>query len=706
MTHQYRCVVVFLLAVPSFLLPATKSGNTSIEPAHSPNLLIITLDTTRADHLGCYGMKNAKTPVLDALASRGALFEEAHSHVPLTLPSHAVLLTSQLPSTLNLRINGLQLKKGVETLATHLKARGYWTGAVVASVMLNREYGLARGFEVYDDHMTLPPKGGTTPEERRAGEVTETALTITNGIPKPFFLWVHYYDPHYEYRPPEPYATEFKKDLYDGEIAYMDASIGQLLEGLKKRGLLDNTVIAVAGDHGEGLMEHGERQHGIFLYEYALHVPLLLMWNGHIRPGSRIPNLCGLSDVAPTVLDLMGQGSLPKSDGVSLAPLLRNGQITPRRLYAESYHGFFTYGWAPERASFDERWKLIEAPNKELYQWPISEDRNLYAADNPEVAAGEKDLLRYPRAGAVEVGQMESLLNDPDNAETVQRLKSLGYVAGPGLNNRPAQLLDPKDAISIEEDLRQAKESLDKGDVRGGTEALNSVLKRNPDNVYALSMLGLVYLNTGNYEQALICFRKEVRLRPQVETARSNLGTVYKRMGKIDMAQQEYNAELAINPRNAVAASNLAQIYLDKSLLDDARRVLYATVSAGGESADLHFEFGLLEARVSNLDKARSAFTKVLALDPGRVEAYVNLGKIAFLQKRIDESIYQYQRALRLDPHNAGYMATLGSLYLSGKNDPSEALRYFRQALAADPDGPDARNLKELIAGLETQHVK
>lgn len=651
-------------------------------------------------------MKNAKTPVLDALASRGALFEEAHSHVPLTLPSHAVLLTGRLPSTLNLRINGLRLKEGVETLATHLKARGYWTGAVVASVMLNREYGLVRGFEVYDDQMTLAPKGGTTPEERRAGEVTETALTITNGIPTPFFLWVHYYDPHYEYRPPEPYATEFKKDLYDGEIAYMDASIGRLMEGLKKRRLLDNTIVAVAGDHGEGLMEHGERQHGIFLYEYALHVPLLLMWDGHIRAGSRIKNLCGLSDVAPTLLDLMGQGSLPKSDGVSLTPLLRGSKIAPRRLYAESYHGFFTYGWAPERASFDERWKFIEAPQKELYQWPISEEKNLYAADNSEGAAGEKDLLRYPKAGAVEVGQMEGLLNDPDNAETVQRLKSLGYVAGPGLNNRLAQLLDPKDAISIEEDLRKAKELLDNGDVHGGTEALTSVLKRNPQNVYALSMLGLVYLNTGNYEQAIICFREEVRLRPQVETARSNLGTAYKRMGKIDMALQEYDAELAINPRNAVAASNLAQIYLDKTLLDDARRVLDATVSAGGESADLYFELGLLEAKVSNLDKARAAFTKVLSFDPGRVEVYVNLGKITFLQGRIDESIYQYQRALRLDPHNAGYMATLGSLYLSGKNDPSEALQYFRQALAADPDGPDARNLKELIAGLQAQSVK
>ncbi len=721
-----------IAATPSFVLGKTAEGQTegikivgtpayyeldskikellgaSDEPRDPlrPNLLIITLDTTRADHLGCYGMKEAKTPVLDTLASRGALLEEAHTHVPLTLPSHAVLLTGQLPSSLNLRVNGLRLNEGVETLTTHLKARGYWTGAVVATAILNREYGLARGFAAYDDNMTLAPSGGGSPEERGGMEVTEAALKLVKGIKGPFFLWVHYYDPHYEYRPPEPYAREFLKNLYDGEIAYMDASIGKLLDGLRREGFLDNTLIAVAGDHGEGLMEHGERQHGIFLYEYALHVPLFLVWEGHIRPGLRIRGVCGLDDVAPTVLDLMSQGSLLKTDGLSLKLLLDGGTTAARSLYAESYHGFFTYGWAPLRAIITEQWKFIEAPRPELYQWRISEDRNLYADGRPEARVGRKDLLRYPPAEAAEGAQMESLLKDPNSEETLRMLMSFGYFSVGGVRLDRPGLLDPKDAIGIEEDLTRAKESLDTGDVQKGTQTLTSVLQRNPQNVPALSMLGLTYLNISEYEKAKACFQEEIRLRPQLETARSNLGTVYKRMGKTDLAMQEYKAALVISPRHAVAAANLAQIYLNKDLVEEARRVMDSTLTAGGESADLYFEMGVLEARSSNWDKARVAFTKVVSLDPRRGEAYVNLGKIAYNQGRVDESIYQYQRALRLAPGNASYLATIGSLYFNGKNDLPQALRYFRQALAADPYGPNAQSLRDLIQGLQAQGVR
>jgi choline-sulfatase len=698
---RVACAVLVLAA--SCLTRAEPSRDRS--DAQKPNLLIITLDTTRADHLGCYGMKKGRTPVLDELASRGVLFEEAHSHVPLTLPSHATLFTGQLPSTLNVRLNGLPLKEGVETLATHLKSRGYWTGAVVATVILHREYGLARGFASYNDTVTIAPSSGGSPEKRNAQDVTDAALTLAHGIDRPFFLWVHYYDPHYPHRPPEPFATEFRSNLYDGEIAYMDRSIGKLLGGLGESGLLKNTLIVVVGDHGEGLMEHRERQHGIFLYEYALHVPLLMVWNGHIGPGLKIRNLCGLDDIAPTVLDLMGQDSLPETDGISLKPLLEGGTLTARTLYAESYHGFFAYGWAPVRAIITEQWKFIEAPKPELYEWRVSEEKNVYGNGRPEVRAAREYLQRYPPAQASEKNQMESILTDPNNEETLRRLRGLGYMSG-GLRRNPPELLDPKDAIGIEEQLRMASDSLDAGDNRSAIETVTSVLKRNSQNVTALSLAGLAYLNTGEYQKAQACFQEAIRLQPQMETLRSNLGTVYKRMGKTELAIQEYKAALSISPRHSVAAANLAQIYLDQNSDGQARRVLDSALSAGGESADLFFEIGVLEAKTSNWEKARSAFTRVAALDPRRHEAYVNLGKIAYMQGRIDEAIYQYQRALRLAPTNTSYLSTLGSLYLHGKDDYAEALRYFRQALASDPNGPDAQNLRELIRGLQAEGVK
>ncbi|HEV7239827.1 MAG TPA: sulfatase-like hydrolase/transferase [Thermoanaerobaculia bacterium] len=670
--------------------------------ASKPNLLLITLDTTRADHLGCYGMKSAKTPVLDTLAARGALFEQAHSHVPLTLPSHAVLLTGKLPSTLNLRVNGSRLKPNVATLATILKSRGYWTGAVVATSVLNRAYGLASGFTVYDDHMTLSPPSGGPAEERRASEVTSRALEVVGKIKAPIFLWVHYYDPHYHYRPPPPYAAKYAKHPYDGEIAYMDASIGNLLVGLRATGLLDNALIVVAGDHGEGLNEHGERQHGVFLYEYALRVPLLMIWEGRIRAALRIGTLCGLADVAPTILDLMQQTPV-KTDGLSLRPLLEGGRIIPRTLYAESYHGSFTYGWAPLRAIMTSRWKFIEAPRPELYEWRDSEEKNLYDSDRREVRIGRKALRRHPSADPAEKA---AAANDRNSEETRKRLISLGYLAPGGVRADDSARLDPKDGIAIEREIWQAAERLENGDVRSGIRTLLSVVKRNPRNIYALSMLGLTYLKTGDYEKAKACFQEAIRLHPELESARANLGTTYRKMGNMDAAAEEYRAALVISARHAEAASNLARIYSDKHLFEDARRVLQSAIDAGGESADVWFELGVLEANGSNWEKARFAFTKAASIDPARGDAYVSLGKIAYAQGDIDESIYQYQRAVRIAPKNTGYLATLGSLYLNGKNDPVQALHYYRQALAADPYAREAAALRDLIAGLEARGIR
>ncbi len=671
------------------------------EAARGPNLLLITLDTTRADHLGCYGDGQARTPVLGHLARSGVLFEEAHSHVPLTLPSHAVLMTGDLPSTLNLRVNGLNFKAGTATLASILKGRGYWTGAVVSSVILDRARGLNQGFMHYDDRMTVSSKPGAPPEERPGGEVSDAALAAVKSVKAPFFLWVHYYDAHFPYRPPEPYAKEFQGRPYDGEIAYMDASIGRLLDGLRSQGRLDDTLVVVAGDHGEGLMEHGERQHGVFLYEYALRVPLILNWTGHLPGGRRVPDLCGLADVAPTVLSLMAIHPPAKTDGESLVPLLNGGSLPSRCLYIESYHGFFTYGWAPLRGIMTDRWKFIEAPKPELYEWRKSETRNLYRPDAPEVAEARKELAHYPEADRGERAAMESLLKDPSNAETLRQLMSLGYLSGGGARPDTPGLLDPKDAIGIEEELREANDMMDLGNTREGTQKLLGVLKRNPQNVPALSMLGIAYMKAGQLDKAQVCFQEEIRLKPQMDTAHLNLGTVYKRTGRPELAEREYRAALALSPRMPEAVASLAQILLGQKRTAEARQVLEPALSAHVESADIYFEKGVLEAMTQNWEAARFAFTKVLTLDPRRDEAMANLGRIAYQQGRVDEAIAQYERALRLAPQNVEYLATVGSLYLNGKNDQGHALRYFQRALAADPYGPRAKDLREMVRALQ-----
>ncbi len=687
----------FLAAAPSLFAAAPRTGTSP-----GTSLLLITLDTTRADHLGCYGAKGAVTPALDGLAAKGARFGGAHAHVPLTLPSHANLLTGDLPSTLNLRVNGMKLKEGPETLATLLKARGYWTGAFVSAVILERERGLARGFATYDDHMTLPPRGGGPPEERRADDTTRAALDAAAKVKGPFFLWVHYYDPHYEYRAPEPYASRFAKAPYDGEIAYMDAAIGRLLDGLRAQGKLSDTLVVAAGDHGEGLGEHGEQQHGVFLYEYAMHVPLLMAWEGHIRPGAVIPDLAGLCDIAPTVLDFMGVAG-PKTDGRSLRPLLEAKPLAAAPLYIESYHGYFTYGWAPLRGVMDRTWKFIQAPRPELYAWSKGEAKNEFRPEAPQVLQATKDLQRFPEADSGEQAEMERFLKDPSNQESLRQLMSLGYLSGGG--DRPSQpgLLDPKDAIGIEAELRQASELTSMGQPEKGIPMLLGILKRNPQNVPALSMLGLAYLGSGRYEQARVCFDQEVKLKPQMDTGHLNLGTAYARLNRPAQAEKEYRAALTLNARMPEAAAALAKLLTGQKRFEEARAILTPVLASGVESADLYFQLGVIEGETGNPERARFGFSKCLSMDPRRDEAMANLGNIAFKQGKVDEAIAQYDRALRMAPRNVGYLATVGSLYLNGKNDPAKALQYFERALAADPYGPQASDLKEMVRGLRSE---
>ena len=684
-----------------FLLAAVSGRAGDAKPARVPNLLLITLDTTRADHLGSYGYRSGSTPTLDSLAAGGVLFSEAHAHVPLTLPSHANMLTGKLPSTLNLRVNGLRMKGGVPTLATLLKSRGYSTAAAVSSVIIDRNRGLTEGFDVYDDQMTLGPRGGGPPEERRAEDTTKAALSAVKRGKAPYFLWVHYYDPHADYRAPEPYGRKFEKSPYDGEIAYMDAQVGALLGELEKSGLMENTLIVVAGDHGEGLMEFGERQHGVFLYEPTMHVPLFFIWKGHLSQGRRVQGLCALSDVAPTVCDLLG---LPKTgmDGTSLAPvLLGTGTMVQRHVYIESYHGYFTYGWAPLRGMMTEKYKFIQAPKAELYKWAKSEKDNLASSMPGEAQKLAAALKIYPEADKGEREQMERLLRDPSNAENLRQLMSLGYLSGQGQDPGKKGLLDPKDAISIEDEVKKAQELLDAGKMQEGTEKLLSVIKRNPTNVPALSMLGSAYLATRDYDKARVCFEEELKLKPQLETAHLNLGTVYRRQGKVDLAIKEYRAALVVNPRFPEAAANLAQIYLEQKRIPEAMAILEEALKSGAESSDMYFEYGIAYASQSKFEKARWAFTKSVSLDPRRHEAVANLGKIAYAEGKIDEAIVNYERALRIDGRNSSYMATLGSIYLSGKNDQEKSLGYYQRALAADPYGREAARLKEIISGLK-----
>jgi choline-sulfatase len=668
--------------------------------AQSPNILLITLDTTRADHIGCYGGKNVSTPNIDALAAKGVLFEEARAHCPLTLPSHANILTGKLPSTLNLRVNGMAINEKIPQIQETFKSSGYRTIAVVSSVILEKTRGLSRGFDVYNDKMTAGAGGSLI--ERRAEETTAAALAEIGSAGSPYFMWVQYFDPHYEYRPPAPYSRTFKDSLYDGEIAYMDAQIGALLKGLSERNLLADTLIVIAGDHGEGLMEHKELQHGLFLYEYAIHVPMIMVFEGRIPAGKRCSGLCALSDIAPTIFDLLAlKGS--GFDGRSLVPMFSDGKREEKPVYIESYYGYLSYGWAPLRGIVDKDYKFIDAPKPELYRYRVSEDNNLFIQEPKVTSAMRNELRKYPAADAVEKKAAEDFLKDPSNSETLRQLMSLGYLSGPEMRPDQPGLIDPKDGIGIEEELHKAVEAKDAGKLEEAQKLFLAILKKNPANIPALTLLGETYLSGNKLDEAMACFKQEIVLKPQAYGAHFDLGRVYQRKGSVALAEKEYRAALTVNPRMAEAVVALSQIFIDQKRFKEAKEFLSAAIADQAESADIYYNAGLVSVAESDYGKARSFFARSVSINPMKHEANANLGQMAIQDGRIDDAIFYYERALKAAPGRDDYYTSLGSLHLIGKNDIDKAIFCFKKAVALNPDGARAVELKEMIISLEAE---
>ncbi len=682
-----RTVFFFLIF---FELPAIASG---------PSVLLITLDTTRADHLGCYGGKNVSTPNIDALAAKGALFEEARSHCPLTLPSHASMLTGLTPPALNLRVNGLVLDKGVPMIQEMLGKKGYRTAAVVSSVILERTRGLSRGFDVYDDQMTMIRSGGGAPEERRAEDATSAALREMAGVKGPYFLWVHYYDPHHEYHPPSPFAERFRSSPYDGEIAYMDEQIGRLLAGLSEKGLLKDTLIVVTADHGEGLGEHNEQVHGIFLYEYAVHVPLIVAFEGRVPSGKRVKGLCAISDITPTIMDFLGLEA-DGFEGRSLVPIIKGSAFDDKPVYLESYEGYFNYGWAPLRGIMDGEYKFVDAPRPELYRYRESEYRNLYAEQPGKASVMRAALRPYPPARDAEKKEMDVLLSDPSNAETLKQLMSLGYLSGSAKRLDQPGLLDPKEGILIDGELEKAERARNAGNLDTARGILRNILKKNPSNFRAYSILGTIYLSENRLEEAKACFREEIRLKPQEDGAHLNLGTVYKRQGDLVSAEKEYRAALAVNPRMAEAAANLARILVDLKRGGEAKLVIERSISGGAASSDLYFLAGSLHRTERNLAEARQCFLKAADLDPADHVSIASAGQVAYMSGNRDEALSLYERAQKLSPLKFEYNAVIGSIYLEDRKDGVRALPYLKRALASAPDASARREIEALISGI------
>jgi len=692
------------------------------------NLLLITIDTLRADHLGSYGDERAETPNLDALAAAGVRFAHAYSAVPLTLPSHTVMFTGRRPFTTGVRVNGIHYLDDAErTLAERFHDAGYDTGATVSAYVLVSKFGLAQGFDSYDDSLTMDDVYRfyaeiPADEAVRRFERWLDGRGAGQGGERPFFAWLHLFDPHQPYAPPPPFDRRFPGDPYRGEIAFVDRQVGVLLDGLQERGLRDGTAVVVTSDHGEAFGEHGEEGHGLLAYDETLHVPLIVDAPG-LAAGRVVDERVSLYDLTPTLVELFGLdagletgpepgGPLP---GRSLVPALGGdggGLAAAPPIYFETVAGE-QKGWAPLTGLIEDGHKLIEVPQPELYDLDADprERHNLLAADGePAVAtAGEREgTRRLARRLRRDLAEMVAAAPDGGRASTRElsdedrrQLAALGYLGGGAARTRGGAGggLDPKRAIAIENEVRAIRTAALAGDAAAATRALAELRRRNPDvdvpDFYELEFF--VAKQRGEVDGAVAALERGVAAFPDFASLELRLATYLEEIGRLDGAERHAEALLRRDPRNSQAASLLGLVAEKRGDVAAARRHFEAALRLEPASVPLRAKVAELALRGGDRARARALYDELLA--EGALDDQPNeLARSAMLDAALgnmDRAEATLRRVVAMQPAGIHHFA-LGMLLLQ-RGDAAGAARQLEAALAAGemPLDPNQRALAQ-----------
>jgi len=645
------------------------------------NVVLVTIDTLRADRLGSYGYATAETPRLDALAREGTRFEQAVSGTPLTLPSHTTIMTSMNPTRHGVRDNAaFELPADAHLLAEVFEQAGYDTGAFVGAYVLHSRWGLAPGFATYDDDFEF---GGddVTPGhvERRGDAVLESALPwLRQQREQPFFAWIHLYDPHAPYAAPEPYGSRFAEP-YDGEVAYTDALIGEILDTLEQQGVAGETIVLVTADHGEALGDHGEPGHGLFLYDSTIMVPLILRLPDGRGAGMEVADQVRLIDIAPTLLDLTG---LPLPDtygGASLVPFLEGGGEA-RPAYSETFFPRYHFGWQEMHALRSGGYKYILAPKPELYD-VASDGGELVNLVNDET--DRADLLRE---------QIEDLLDDAVasdrgqlSADAAQRLRALGYIGSAPAVLPDGPLPDPKDKAELFRKLTRGQGLLQSGDPAAAEALLEEVVTEDPRVVDGQFTLGNARFALRDFAGAIEAYTATIELNPEYDLALSNLGLSRRRMGDNDRARADFEALLALVPDSPSAHYNLGEMELEAGNPEAALRHFEAALENSDTMPSTHFGAGVASLQLGDVPAARRYLQRTLELAPEFPEVHYYLGLVAQAMSDPATAVTEYRAEVAIHPEHYRSWFNL-SILLADLGQPSEAVDAVREAIAANPD--------------------
>jgi arylsulfatase A-like enzyme/Flp pilus assembly protein TadD len=661
------------------------------------NLVLITLDTTRADRIGCYGHLPAATPVLDSLASSGVVFENAHTACPVTLPSHATMFTGLTPCEHGIHHNGMgKLNPRLTTLAELLHARGYETGGFVGAFVLNRKFGLNRGFQTYDD-LTGAEFSESQMHRRRGGQlVVDAALAwLERHASRRFFCWVHLFDPHAPYRArQELFGDQFADRPYDAGIAVADQQIGRIIDFLERRGLRDRTLVVVVGDHGEGLGEHDEREHGHMLYNSTLRVPLIVAHPALCKSGHRVREAVSLVELLPMLQECLQIKASEKYAGRSLRAALRGEDLPPRPCYAETDIPFLEHGWAPQRSLVSGNWKYIRSPRPELYD--LSQDpreMNNLAESQPKRLLEMEGSLASVEAGLTPREADNVFLSAAER----RTLASLGYVARPaGERHDSAQqsLPDIKDRLKYHDAVVRANQSLDEGRPQEALDELQRVIEAVPDYSLARMFLGEALAKSGKLDEARQIFQELAEREPEKGEAHVRLGWIFGRQGRRDEALAELHKALDLAPDTAEYRVNLGSVFLELDRRDEAREMFQSAVQV--DPACGSFEIAKLLESAGDIDGAIKHYKLTLTYDPNWIPLQTMIAVLLARQRKFDEALEFAARAVEISPHDADVHYNLGLVH-ADKGDLEGAIAPLESALRLNPQHPKAAALLKRV---------
>lgn len=646
-----------------------------------PNVILISIDTCRSDYLSCYGYPQRITPNIDQVAGQAALFENAVSPVPITLPAHCTMMTGTIPPYHGVRNNiGYQLSPSSQTLAETLSQEGFSTAAIVSAFVLDAKFGMAQGFETYNDRF-VDVRHAFWGDERIGQETSRFACTwLDEHQDESFFLFLHYYDPHDDYEAPEPFASEYAGNPYAGEIAYTDHCIGQVIKRLKALELYDSSLVIITGDHGEMLGEHGELTHTYFVYEPAVKVPLVVKLPGQTEP-LRIPQCVGLVDIFPSICGILGIDKPDKIQGRDLSPYFKGKAPLDdsRTLYSESIVPT-RYGANALMALSTERYKYIRSTRPELYdivQDP-REQHNLFDQQTEQGAAFEQELQQVLTQSLAKgnTGSRAGL-----SAQDLSRLESLGYV-GSTKEHEPfdQSLDDAKDLIYFHISFKQALMLKHQGKTEQYRQRLKELSLERPSFVETFLELAKLAFDEQRFAEALEPFYAALKLYPENTDAQANLGVTLANLGRSDDAIIHLNKAIQIDPENAPAHHSLASLLQKQGKLDQALVHYNQAIDLGRQTAQIYCDLAGLWSVKGDLPKTLANCAKSLNLNPRSTRAHSLVANVFFRQGKWHDAVKHYERALEIKPEQITLLNNLSWIYATKLNDPDKACKLALQA--------------------------